>query len=106
MMQDVFTQMIGHTTSTAVCTCLTSMFSAQGWAIIRQIRRKVASMKRNNMGATEYLHLMKEFADAKAIVGTPVRDEELIDYIIASLIALFAALEALLTVLFLVLRIK
>jgi hypothetical protein len=49
-------------------------------------------------GAAEYLHLMKGFADAIATVGTPVRDEELIDYIIASLIALFAALEALLTV--------
>jgi hypothetical protein len=98
MTEEVLAQMIGRTTSTEVWKCLNSMFSAQGRASIRQIRRKLASTKKNDLGAAEYFHKMKGFADAMATVGTPLPDDELIDYIIAGLGTPFAPLQASLTV--------
>jgi hypothetical protein len=50
MTEEVLAQMIGRTTSAEVWKCLNSMFSAQGRASIRQIRRKLASTKKNDLG--------------------------------------------------------
>ena len=47
-------------------------------------------MQRHDMGAADYFHLMKGFANAMVIVGTPLPDEELIDYILAGLGSAFA----------------
>jgi uncharacterized membrane protein YgcG len=98
MTEDVLAQMIGRTTSASVWRCLTSMFSAQGRASIRAYRRKLTTTRRNDMGAADYYHLMKGFADAMATVGAPLPDDELIDYILAGLGEKFASLQSSLNV--------
>jgi hypothetical protein len=46
------------------------------------------------MGAAEYFHLMKGFANAMAMVGAPVAYDELIDYILAGLGKKFGGLQS------------
>jgi hypothetical protein len=74
------------------------MFSTQGRASVRAYHRKLATTKRNDMSASDYFNLMKGFADAMATVGSPLPDDELIDYILAGLGKEFSALQASLNV--------
>jgi hypothetical protein len=98
MTEDVLAQMIGRMTFASVWNCLTSMFSAQGLANICQYHCRLTTMKRHDMGTAEYFHLMKGFADAMAMVGAPVADDELIDYILAGLGKKFGGLQSSLNV--------
>jgi hypothetical protein len=98
MTEDVLTQMIGRTTSICVWGCITSMFSTQGRASVRAYRRKLATMKWNDMSTSDYFNLMKGFADAMATVGAPLPNDELIDYILAGLGKEFLVLQASLNV--------
>jgi hypothetical protein len=42
-------------------------------------------MRKNDMSASNYFHNMKGFADALTMVGSPISDNELIDYIMVGL---------------------
>ena len=92
MTEDILALMIGRTISADVWSCLCSMFSAHRRASMRAYCHKLATTRRNDMGATDYFHLMKGFADAMATVGAPLPDDELIDYILAGLGSAFAPL--------------
>jgi hypothetical protein len=76
------------------------MFSAQGRSSVRAYRRKLATMKRNDMSASNYFNLVKGFTDAMATVGSLLPDDELIDYILAGLRKEFSTLQASLNVFF------
>jgi hypothetical protein len=80
MTEDILGQMISRDTSAAVWACVTAMFSAQNRAGVRQLRRQLTSLKKNDLSASDYFNKMKGFADALATVGYPVTDDELIDY--------------------------
>ncbi|XP_071683216.1 uncharacterized protein [Lolium perenne] len=99
MSEEILGQMVGRHTASAVWACLTSMFSAQNRAGIRQIRRQLTTMKKKDLTAAEYFSKMKGFADAMAMVGSPISDDELIDYIVVGLGSQFESLQASLTVL-------
>ena len=75
------------------------MFSAQNRAGVRQMRRQLSTLKKNDLTATAYFHKMKGFADAMAQVGSPISDDELIDYIVVSLGSQYESLQHSLTVL-------
>jgi hypothetical protein len=55
-------------------------------------------MKRDDMGASDYFNLMKGFADAMETIGSPLPDDELIDYILAGLGKEFLVLQVSLNV--------
>jgi hypothetical protein len=85
MTKKVLGQMVGRTTSAAVWSIVVSMFAAQNQAGVRQLRRQLTTMRKNDMSASDYFHKMKGFADALAMVGSPISDDELIDYIVVGL---------------------
>jgi hypothetical protein len=99
MTEDILGQMVGRNTSAAVWGCLIAMFSAQNRAGVRQIRRQLTTLKKHDMSATDYFNKMKGFADALAMVGSPVSDDELIDYMVVGLGSQFEGLQQSLAVL-------
>jgi hypothetical protein len=85
MTEEVLGQMVGRTTSAAVWSTVVSMFAAQNRVGVRQLRRQLTTLRKNDMSAHDYFHKMKGFADALAMVGSPISDDELIDYIVVGL---------------------
>jgi hypothetical protein len=75
MTEEILGHLIGRTTSASVWSCLVSMFSAQNRAGARQMRRQLTSLKKNDLTAAAYFHKMKAFADAMAMVGSPISDD-------------------------------
>jgi hypothetical protein len=99
MTEDILGQMVGRNTSAAEWSCLTAMFSAQNRAGVRQIRRQLTTTKKMDMSASDYFNKMKGFADALAMVGSPISDDELIDYMVVGLGSQFEGIQSSLTVL-------
>ncbi|XP_071681478.1 uncharacterized protein [Lolium perenne] len=99
MTEEILGHLIGRTTSASVWSCLVSMFSAQNRAGARQMRRQLTSLKKNDLTAAACFHKMKGFADAMAMVGSPISDDELIDYIVVGLGSQYESLQHSLTVL-------
>jgi hypothetical protein len=87
MTEEILGQMVGRSTSAAVWSTVTAMFSAQNRAGVRQIRRQLTTMKKNDLPAEEYFNKMKGYADALAMVGHPLSDDELIDYMVVGLVS-------------------
>ena len=85
MSPEILGQMVGRTTSAAVWGSLTSMFSAQSRAGVRQIRRQLTMLKKNDLPIADYYSKMKGFADALAMVGAPISNDELMDCIVVGL---------------------
>ena len=85
MTPEILGSMVGRHTSAAVWECLTSMFAAQNRAGVRQIHRQLATVKKRDLSAVGYFNKMKGFADAMAMVGNPISNNELIDYIVVGL---------------------
>ena len=92
-------EILGRTTASSVWACLVSMFSAQNRAGVRQMRRQLSTLKKNDLTAAAYFHKMKGFADAMAQVGSPISDDELINYIVVGLGSQYESLQHSLTVL-------
>ena len=92
-------EILGRTTASSVWACLESMFSAQNRAGVRQMRRQLSTLKKNDLTAAAYFHKMKGFADAMAQVGSPLSDAEVIDYIVVGLGPQYESLQHSLTVL-------
>jgi histone deacetylase 1/2 len=99
MTEEILGHLVGRSTSASVWGCLMTMFSAQNSAGARQMRRQLTSEKKNDLTADAYFHKMKGYADAMAMAGHPITDDELVDYIIVGLGPQYASLQHSLTVL-------
>ncbi|XP_010229958.1 uncharacterized protein LOC104582253 [Brachypodium distachyon] len=99
MTEEILGHLVGRTTVSSVWASLLSMFSAQNSAGVRQMRRQLSTLKKRDLTAAAYCHKMKGYADAMAMVGAPITDDELIDYIIVSLGPQYEPLQNSLTVL-------
>ena len=85
MEEDIASQLIGCKTAAAVWSSVHAMFGAQSRANVRHVRRQLQSLRKENMTAAEYMHKMKNLADIMAAAGSPLSDDELVDYIITGL---------------------
>ncbi|CAM8992261.1 unnamed protein product [Rhodiola kirilowii] len=70
----------------------------QNRATIRNTRLQLQTMKKRDLPAAEYYQRMKALADTLASIGAPLKDDELIDYILAGLGPQFGPLAASLTI--------
>jgi hypothetical protein len=52
---------------------------------MRHIRRQLQTLRKEELTAAEYMHKMKALANTMAAAGTPVSNDELVDYIITGL---------------------
>ena len=98
MTEDIASQLISCKSAAAAWTSIHAMFSAQNRAGVRHIRRQIQSLKKNDMTASEYMHKVKALADAMASAGSPLTDDEIIDYMLTGLGKAFNPIAASLSV--------
>ncbi|KAK1662802.1 hypothetical protein QYE76_050961 [Lolium multiflorum] len=94
MDEDIACQMIGMATAAAVWEAVHAMFGAQNRANIRHIHRQIQSLRKNDMTAGEYMNKVKVLADTMAAAGSPLKDDEIINYMITGLGSDFNPLAA------------
>ncbi|KAK1612057.1 hypothetical protein QYE76_035730 [Lolium multiflorum] len=78
-------QLIGCKTAAAAWTSVHAMFGAHSRANVRNIRRQLQSLRKEDRSAADYMHMMKSLADSMAAAGSPISDDDLVDYIITGL---------------------
>ncbi|KAK1692562.1 hypothetical protein QYE76_009259 [Lolium multiflorum] len=93
MHEEVSAQLIGCTTAEAAWT-VHAMFSAENRAGIRALRREIQGLKKGDKSASEYMQKVKALADAMAAAGSPLRDDEIIDYMLTGLGTAFNPIAA------------
>lgn len=98
MSPEIASQMVGRTSAAQVWSALHAMFSTQSRATIRHTRLQLQTMKKKDMSAADYFHKMKALSDTLASIGSPLTDDEMIDYILARLGPQFGPLAASLTI--------
>ncbi|KAK1606785.1 hypothetical protein QYE76_030467 [Lolium multiflorum] len=91
-------QLIGCKTAAAAWTSVHAMFGAHSRANVRNIRRQLQSLRKEDRSAAEYMHMMKALADSMAAAGSPISDDDLVDYIITGLGSAYNGIAASLTV--------
>jgi hypothetical protein len=85
MSEDIVTAMTGRTTAEAVWTAVHDMFNAQDRASVHHVRIQLQSLKKKDMTCAEYFRKMKALADQMSATGSPLSNDEIIDYILAGL---------------------
>lgn len=98
MTPEVATQMVGLQTAAQVWSAIHSMFAAQNRDTIRHTRLQLHTVRQKDLPAADYFQKMKTLADTLATIGSPISDNELIDYILAGLGPQFGPLAASLTI--------
>jgi hypothetical protein len=76
--------MSARTAHEAWCT-LEKMFSSRTRARAIQVRAQLTAAKKKGTSAADYFRQMKTLADTLAAIGQPLRDDEIIAYILAGL---------------------
>nr|XP_051206009.1 uncharacterized protein LOC127320990 [Lolium perenne] len=97
MEPDIANQLIGRVTAASVWKSVHDLYGAQSRANVRHIRRQLVSTRKEDLSAAAYMQKMKALADAMAVAGVPITDDELIDYIVIRLGSTYNAVTAPLT---------
>ena len=85
MNEDIAAQLIGCTTAAAAWAAVNAMYGAQNSAGIRHLRRQIQALRKEDKPAAEYMQKVKGIADAMAAAGSPLCDDEIIDYMLTGL---------------------
>jgi hypothetical protein len=85
MTEEIAYQLISCSTAAAVWSSIHAMFSAQNRAGVRHIRRQIPALKKGDMTASEYMGKVKALADAMTAAGSPLHEDEVIDYMLTGL---------------------
>ncbi|KAK1601065.1 hypothetical protein QYE76_016639 [Lolium multiflorum] len=85
MSEDLVGQMTQLTTSAAVWASLHAMFSSQNRARLMQIRFQLSNTRKKDLTAAEYFNRMKALADSMAAIGVPLKEDEVLGYMLAGL---------------------
>jgi hypothetical protein len=82
---EVLSQCLFLTTSKAVWDKLDGLYVAQSRARAMQLRMQLTTLKKNDLSATDYFSRVKELTDNLAAAGEPLRDDEIIAYVLTGL---------------------
>jgi hypothetical protein len=82
---EVLSQCLFLTTSKAVWDKLDGLYAAQSRACAMQLRMQLTTLKKNDLSATDYFSRVKELTDNLAAAGEPLRDDEIIAYVLTGL---------------------
>jgi hypothetical protein len=85
MTEDIACQLLGCSTAAAAWTAVQSMFGAQNRAGVRHIKRQIQALKKQDMTAGEYMQKVKALADAMAAAGSPLSNDDVINYMLTGL---------------------
>jgi hypothetical protein len=94
MSEEIASQLLGCKTAAAVWSSIHAMFSAQSRAGVRHIRCQIQALKKGDMTASEYMHKVRALADSMASAGSPLHDDEIIDYMLTGLGSTFNPIAA------------
>jgi hypothetical protein len=94
MTEEIASQLLGCKTAAAAWTAIQAMFSAQSRAGVRHLRRQIQGLRKGDATASEYMHKVQALADAMATAGSPLRDDEIIDYMLTGLGSAFNPIAA------------
>ncbi|CAN6294032.1 unnamed protein product [Urochloa humidicola] len=85
MSRDVLAQVATATTAAGLWKAVEEVFSSTRRARSVNTRIALATTKKGNMTATDYIAKMKSFADEMAIAGKPLGDEEFTSFVLTGL---------------------
>lgn len=89
---EVLSQVLFLTSSAEVWTTLEQMFASQSRARTMQIRRQLAMVRKKDQSVTDYYNKVKGLADSLAAAGQPLREDEIIAYMMGGLDAEYDSL--------------
>jgi histone deacetylase 1/2 len=92
MTEGVVGMVMFASTSREAWETLAGAFAATSFARSSGLRQQMAELKKRDMTVNVYFHKMKGLADELTSIGQPLRDDELISYILAGLPKEFDAL--------------
>jgi hypothetical protein len=85
MMEEIVNQLISCSTAATVLSSIQAMLSAQNRGEVRHIWHQIQALKKRDMTVSEYMGKVKALADAMAAAGSPLHDDEVIDYMLTGL---------------------
>jgi hypothetical protein len=72
-------------TSKEVWDKLDGLYAAQSRVSAMQLRMQLATLKKQDLSATDYFNRVKNLADNLTAIGAPLRDDEVVAYILTGL---------------------
>jgi hypothetical protein len=85
MTEDVLPDVVSASTAQDAWHILTGMFSSATRARIVQIRIELTTTKKRDLSVADYFHQIKGFTSELAAADAPLRDEDVIAYLLAGL---------------------
>jgi hypothetical protein len=85
MTESVVGMVMFASTSREAWETLAGAFAAMSFARSSGLRQHMAEMKKRDMTITVYFTKMKALADELTSIGQPLRDDEIVSYILAGL---------------------
>jgi hypothetical protein len=76
---------------------LDGLYAAKSQASAMQLRMQLAPMKKNELSATDYFNWVKNLADNLAAAGAPLREDEIVAYILTRLLGEYDSLVTFVT---------
>jgi uncharacterized membrane protein YgcG len=83
--EEVLAHIMNAQTAREAWVILERMFASRSRARVIQIRSQLTSAKKKGVAAADYFRNMKTLADTLAAIGQPLREEEVISYVLAGL---------------------
>jgi hypothetical protein len=83
--EEILAHIMNAPMARAAWVVLERMFSSRSRARVIQIRSQLTSAKKKEVPAADYFRNMKMLADTLAAIGQPLKEEEVISYILAGL---------------------
>jgi hypothetical protein len=83
--ENILVQVYGLHTSRDVWLALEKMFASQSKAHVMQSRFQLATLKKNSLPISEYFQKAQSLSHSLAVIQEPLKDSELISYILAGL---------------------
>lgn len=83
--EEVLSHVIFMSTSREVWLALKAMFSSRSCARTMQISLQLSTLQKKDLSVADYFLKVKNLADTLCAIGTPLRDDEVISYMLAGL---------------------
>jgi hypothetical protein len=94
MTEEIAAQLIGCRTAASAWAAVAAMFGAENRANVRHLRRQIQALRKGEKSASEYMNQVEAMADAMAAAGSPLSDDEVIDYMLTGLGSAFNPIAA------------
>ena len=91
---EISVQLIGCRSAAAAWAAVHTMFAAENSAGVRNLRRQIQALRKGDRPTDEYMQKVKALADSMAPAGSPLHDDEIIDYMLTGLGSAFNPIAA------------